>query len=193
MDNFDLKKYLVENKVTTNSRMLEVEMGMVPADVTGKDSYDGALPAGVKEDIKNVLSGFFNQPKIINLLKKEVAKMSPEDKQAFLKSELNEDFHDTIRSLGGYKPGQEPTLVDDILGSLLKGFGQLAFLSGGTLPLLVALALDTFAGTNIAELIGYGGAILSIFISILGSGLLVAIGKILKDEKDDVFLPGSGA
>ena len=38
MDNFDLKKYLVENKVTTNSRMLEVEMGMVPADVTGKDS-----------------------------------------------------------------------------------------------------------------------------------------------------------
>lgn len=50
MDNFDLKKYLVENKVTTNSRMLEVEMGMVPADVTGKDSYDGALPAGAKED-----------------------------------------------------------------------------------------------------------------------------------------------
>jgi hypothetical protein len=51
MDNFDLKKYLVENKVTTNSRMLEVEMGMVPADVTGKDSYDGALPAGVKEEL----------------------------------------------------------------------------------------------------------------------------------------------
>ena len=50
MDNFDLKKYLVENKVTTNSRMIEVEMGMVPADVTGKDSYDGALPAGAKED-----------------------------------------------------------------------------------------------------------------------------------------------
>ena len=49
MDNFDLRKYLVENKVTTNSRMAEVEMGMIPADITGKGNYDGALPTGFGE------------------------------------------------------------------------------------------------------------------------------------------------
>ena len=193
MDNFDLKKYLVENKVTTNSRMLEVEMGMVPADVTGKDSYDGALPAGVKDDLKKALGDFFNQPKVTNLLKREVAKMSPEDKQAFLKAELNEDMHDTLRSLGGYKPGQEPNLVDEIVGSLLKGFGQISFLTMGTLPSLVAMALDQLAGTNLVDMMGFGGMVLSVFVSLFGSYLIFRIGQILKDERDDVFIPGSGA
>lgn len=67
MDNFDLKKYLVENKVTTNSRMLEVEMGMVPADVTGKDSYDGALPAGVKEELPKL-----SMSAIVSMIKREL-------------------------------------------------------------------------------------------------------------------------
>jgi hypothetical protein len=188
MDNFDLKKYLVENKVTTNSRMLEVEMGMVPADVTGKDSYDGALPAGVKGDIKKFFDDFFNSSEAINFAKKIVAKMSPEDKQAFLKSELNEDFHDTIRSLGGYKPGQEPTLVDDIVGRILKTFGQLGFMSGGLITPLVIAALDAFGGTSIGQQIGFGGMVVSIIATYIGGGLITLIGKILQNDRDTDML-----
>ena len=89
MDNFDLKKYLVENKVTTNSRMLEVEMGMVPADVTGKDSYDGALPAGAKEDIKDLVDKIkdkvLNSPVLDKIANKAISGMSEEEKTAILK------------------------------------------------------------------------------------------------------------
>ena len=44
MDNFDLKKYLVENKLTTNSRMLIVETlfstGREYLKATAKDYYN---------------------------------------------------------------------------------------------------------------------------------------------------------
>jgi hypothetical protein len=88
MDNFDLKKYLVENKVTTNSRMLEVEMGMVPADVTGQDSYDGALPAGTKEDIKDltdkIKAKILNSPLLDKIANKAISTMSQDQKTTIL-------------------------------------------------------------------------------------------------------------
>lgn len=188
MDNFDLKKYLVENKVTTNSRMLEVEMGMVPADVTGKGSYDGALPAGVKDDIKKFFDDFFNSPQAVNLVKQIAAKMSPEEKESFLSAQLNEDMHDTLRGLGGYKPGEEPTLVDNIVGRILKLFGQLGFMSGGLITPLVIAALDAFGGTGIAQQIGYGGIVLSIIATYIGGGLITLLGKILQDDRSDDML-----
>ncbi len=89
MDNFDLKKYLVENKVTTNSKMLEVEMGMVPADVTGRDSYDGALPAGAKEDIKGLVDKIkakvLDSPLLDKIANKAIANMSQDEKTSVLK------------------------------------------------------------------------------------------------------------
>ena len=188
MDNFDLKKYLVENKVTTNSRMLEVEMGMVPADVTGKDSYDGALPAGVKDDIKKFFDDFFNSPQAVNFAKKIAAKMSPEEKESFLSAKLNEDMHDTLRGLGGYKPGEEPTLVDNIVGRILKLFGQLGFMSGGLITPLVIAALDAFGGTGIGQQLGFGGILLSVLATFIGGGLVTLLGKILQNDRDPDML-----
>jgi hypothetical protein len=51
MDNFDLRKYLAKNKATTNSRMLEAEMGSVPIDVLD-DNTKYHLVVTVPQDVK---------------------------------------------------------------------------------------------------------------------------------------------
>ena len=48
MDNFDLKKYLVENKVTTNSQMINEAEGEAPRVITVKVTESGKNKMGLK-------------------------------------------------------------------------------------------------------------------------------------------------
>ncbi len=79
----------IRNKASINSRMLEVEMGMVPVDVTSKSNWGGALPAGVREDIKLLLSKvkkeMLNSPILDQMINKSVSRMSQGEKTAILK------------------------------------------------------------------------------------------------------------
>jgi hypothetical protein len=186
---YNKKKSLIENKITDNPEVNKIETQLLK---------------------------FFNTPKVTDFLKKELQKLSPE-KQAKLKDitqtavqegesdmsgfeksiekamdtvRLNEDLHDTVRSVvGGYKPGEEPTVVDKTVGKILTGLGVVNIMSMGFLPSLTAMAIDAGFDINLmqklGDLFGSGQAAVgaSVLGGLLGGGLLWKIGKILQNEK----------
>jgi hypothetical protein len=167
----------------------------------------------VVQNLEKKAFDFFNQPKVVALFKKELDKLSPEKKaelakktvqegegndfssfkasieKAIDKALLNEDMHDTLRKLGGYKPGQEATALDKNVGKVLTNLGVANIMSMGFLPALSAMALDYFGGTDVvntvSQVVGDGGAAaaLSVVAGLVGGGLLWKIGKILQNEK----------
>ena len=186
---YNKKKSLIENRITDNPEVNKIETQLLK---------------------------FFNTPKVTDFLKKELQKLSPE-KQAKLKDitqtavqegesdmsgfeksiekamdtvRLNEDLHDTVRSaFGGYKPGEEPTVVDKTVGKILTGLGVVNIMSMGFLPSLTAMAIDAGFDINLmqklGDLFGSGQAAVgaSVLGGLLGGGLLWKIGKILQNEK----------
>jgi uncharacterized protein YaaW (UPF0174 family) len=182
------KKSLIENEVTDDPTVQKLE----------KKAFD-----------------FFNQPKVVALLKKELNKLPAEKKDKLLKTvvqegdendfnsfksavektiedtSINEDLHDTLRSMAGYKKGEEANALDKFLGKILTGLGVTNIMSMGFLPALTSMALDYFGGTNIidtvAQAVGSGNAAagLSVVAGLLGGGILWKLGKIMQNEKTD--------
>ena len=156
---------------------------------------------------------FFNQPKVAALLKKELDKLSPEKKAELAKmtmqegegndfssfksavekgidkASLNEDMHDTLRGIAGYKKGEEASAVDKAAGKVLTNLGVANIMSMGFLPALSAMALDYFGGTDVvntvSQVVGDGGvaAALSVVAGLVGGGILWKLGKIMQNEK----------
>ena len=192
---YNEKKRLIENEVTNNPVVQKLE----------KKAFD-----------------FFNQPQVTTILKKELNKLSPEKKAELAKTvmqegegndfnsfkatvdkvmddaSLTEDLHDFLRQkVGGYKKGEAPDDLDYVVGKVLKTTGAINLMSMGFLPMLTAMAIDTFGGTDIvntvAQAIGDGqvtGA-LSIIAGLIGGGILWKIGDILTDEKSDYIVEES--
>jgi len=102
---------------------------------------------------------------------------------------LNEDMHDAVRKLGGYKPGQEPTVMDKAAGKVLQGLGVSNIMSGGMLPSLVAMAIDKGFDINlmkmVSDMLGSPQAAVgaSVLGGLIGGAILWKIGKILQNEK----------
>lgn len=143
----------------------------------------------VVQNLEKKAFDFFNDPKVTALLKKELDKLSPEEKaelskvtmqegegndfssfksaveKTINKTALSEDMHDTIRKIGGgYNPGEEPSKLDKATGKVLTGLGVANIMSMGFLPALTSMALDHFGGTNIINTLS----------TALGSGSLAA-------------------
>lgn len=180
------KKSLIENEITNSS---------------------------VVQNLEKKAFNFFNQPKVAALLKKELDKLSPEEKAELTKMtmqegegndfssfksavekgidtvSLNEDAHDTLRTMSGYKPGQEATALDKMAGKVLTNLGVANIMSMGFLPALSAMALDYFGGTDVvntvSQVVGDGGAAaaLSVVAGLVGGGILWKLGKIMQNEK----------
>jgi hypothetical protein len=179
------KKALTENQITNNPEFSKIE--------------DKAY-------------SFINSPEVTALLTKELNKLSPEEKTELSKNimseggsdksdfkstiekamsaiSLNEDMHDAIRKLGGYKPGQEPTVMDKAAGKVLQGLGVSNIMSMGTLPSLVAMAIDKGFDINlmkmVSDMLGSTQAAVgaSVLGGLIGGAILWKIGKILQNEK----------
>jgi hypothetical protein len=180
------KKALVENQVTNNPTIQKLE----------KKAFD-----------------FFNQPQITALLKKELDKLSPEDKAELSKmtmqegegndfssfkatvdkvmddASLTEDMHDALRGMAGYKKGEEASAIDKAIGKILTGLGTANIMSMGFLPAVTGAFLDKFAGTDILNTVaaaigdGSGAAALSVVAGLLGGAIIWKLGKIMQNEK----------
>ncbi len=188
MDNFDLKKYLVENKVTTNSRMLEVEMGMVPADVTGKDSYDGALPTGAKEDIKGLLNKIkeevLNSPILDKIANKAISSMSEEEKTGLLKmfgvdKGRVPSFEDIYAIVSQKAPTQalneevDETSVVGVVLRILRGVvGANLVFAGALIPAIIGMVAGIGPRTVVMGAIWIGTVVASLIIHKICSNLL---------------------
>jgi hypothetical protein len=105
------------------------------------------------------------------------------------KASLNEDMHDTLRGIAGYKKGEEASAVDKAAGKVLTNLGVANIMSMGFLPALSAMALDYFGGTDVvntvSQAVGGGGAAtaLSVVAGLVGGGILWKLGKIMQNEK----------
>ena len=156
---------------------------------------------------------FVNQPKVAALIKKGLDKLSPEEKAKLSKismaegeeddfssfklsvekamdvAPLNEDLHDTLRGMAGYKKGEEASDLDYFVGKILINLGVANIMSMGFLPGLTMMAIDYFGGTNIintvSQAVGAGGvaAGLSVMAGLLGGMFLWKMGKIMQNEK----------
>lgn len=156
----------------------------------------------IVKDLKKKAFKFVNTSQVTNLLKKELDKLSPEEKDQLLqklplsevKSDdfssfsstidnvLNQtvlenkmDFHDKIRKkIGGYEPGEEPTKIDKAVGKVFKEVGAVNVMSMGFLPALASAGLDYFGGTSIISTIGsvLGGSAVAAAPVLILGGLL---------------------
>jgi len=164
------------------------------------------------KDLEKKAFDFFNDPKVIDLLKKQVDKLSPEKKAELAKismqentgddfssfksvveplimEEIGDDMHDDVRSLGGYEPGEEPSAVDKVIGKIFQKLGVANLMSMGTLPMLTAMALDHFGGTDIINQLsqaagsGTAAAALSVIGAYVAGGILWRVGKIISNER----------
>jgi hypothetical protein len=141
---------------------------------------------------------FFNQPKVVALLKKELDKLSPKKKAELANTSIQEgeandfssfkstvekviddaslneeydDMHDLLRGkIGGYEPGEEPTSVDKTVGNILTTLGVTNIMSMGFIPALTAMAIDEFGGTNIINTVSQaiGSGSVAAGLSVLG-------------------------
>ena len=59
MDNFDLKQFLVENKLTENSRLGEIKA--VPGNTGIKNALDFLKTKDIKNSIKNILESIIDE------------------------------------------------------------------------------------------------------------------------------------
>lgn len=180
------KKALIENQTTNNPVIQKLE----------KKAFD-----------------FFNQPQITALLKKELDKLSPEDKAELSKitmqegegndfnsfksavekgidtASLNEDMHDTLRGIAGYKKGEEASAVDKAVGKVLTGLGAANLYGMGFIPAITGAFLDKFAGTDILNTVaaavgdGSAAAALSVVAGLLGGAIVWKLGKIMQNKK----------
>jgi len=168
------------NKETLRMQMLA---GVITeAQYKAKLNEENITDKPIVKDLKKKAFKFVNTSQVTNLLKKELDKLSPEEKDQLLqklplsevKSDdfssfsstidnvLNQtvlenkmDFHDKIRKkIGGYEPGEDPTKFDKAVGKVFKEVGAVNVMSMGFLPALAATALDYFGGTSIISTIG---------------------------------------
>jgi len=168
------------NKETLRMQMLA---GVITeAQYKAKLNEENITDKPIVKDLKKKAFKFVNTSQVTNLLKKELDKLSPEEKDQLLqklplsevKSDdfssfsstidnvLNQtvlenkmDFHDKIRKkFGGYEPGEDPTKFDKAVGKVFKEVGAVNVMSMGFLPALAATALDYFGGTSIISTIG---------------------------------------
>jgi len=168
------------NKETLRMQMLA---GVITeAQYKAKLNEENITDKPIVKDLKKKAFKFVNTSQVTNLLKKELDKLSPEEKDQLLqklplsevKSDdfssfsstidnvLNQtvlenkmDFHDKIRKkIGGYEPGEDPTKIDKAVGKVFKEVGAVNVMSMGFLPALASAGLDYFGGTSIISTIG---------------------------------------
>ena len=207
---FDLKKFLVENKLTSNSRLVE---------------------EASKEQVEKQVFDFINTPEVGALVDKAIAKLDPKAKQQVasklqaIAEGASDDFAQSKKfAEKGLQIVQQDSSLDEMsaedqaewqkrsaamdrwaaehdfghgvpaafiktLGKVLDNLGVINMMSMGMLPAIAAAASDYFAGTNIipaaAALIGSGtvAAGLSVVAGLVGGMLLWRIGKALQGEE----------
>ena len=170
MDNFDLRKYLVENKVTTNSRMLnEAE------EVTSQQAVAVAKKVADKVDdmpeFDKVVDAIAKDPKAQAELMKLMGLNEGEG--------LTEDIVDKLALQFAKKAEQNPEKLDegfDFQGALWTGL-----LGGGVLAKYLASMGDVI--TPHMQQMGYSpshiGAVLA---GSIGGAILAVIGKAVYDK-----------
>ena len=164
MDNFDLKKYLVENKATTNSRMLS-EAEEVSPEQAAKTAMKYAPKLEKSPAMDKLADKIANDPKMMQQLEKALLNAGIPMNENQDVSDLNLDQADLQKltlnlakkaekvseSLKEEIPGD-----DDVSGEL--GLGMLAFVGGGTIAANFSAAIaaaipalgTAFAGPAVA-------------------------------------------
>ena len=199
---FDLKKFLVEKKLTSNSRLLKEEMS--------------------KDELQKKLFDVINSDKVQAILTKAVEKLTPAQQQALQdktqalaegsfdsfekfkeftekglevldrQGELNEEEVGTIGqefnkfvSNTGKEIKQTTGLLAKGTGLTLMGLGYANVISMGFLPAIVSAVLDSFAGTDIIATVGSavgsgsGAAALSVVAGLLGGAIAYGLGQVV--------------
>tara|TARA_R110000868_G_scaffold102272_6_gene281671 strand:- start:805 stop:1488 length:684 start_codon:yes stop_codon:yes gene_type:complete len=174
---FDLKKFLVENKLTTNSKLLKEE--------------------ATKDEVQKQVFDFINSQEVATILTKALRNITPQQKQELTKNlqtlaegsldsfanfkqftekglqasmregRVNEaltpeEEADFQRGMEDFQRDYGPTLAKmdrtlnmtvgtlvGLIGGVFKTLGVVNIMSMGFLPAIVAAAVDYFAGTNI--------------------------------------------
>jgi hypothetical protein len=186
------------NKETLRMQML--------AGIITESQYKTKLNENL-EDLKKKVFNFFNSPKVDALVNKMSNQLDDKEKTKILsitggvKESTSDDFSqfknvidkitknlDEIQS--PFSKDFTPNEVDKAVGKVLAGAGTANIMGMGMLPSLIAMAIDTFGGTDIINTVGQavgsgsGAAVLSVMASLIGGGLLWALGKKLQGSKD---------
>lgn len=190
---FDLKKFLVENNLTTNSRLLKEES---TKDELQKQVFDFINSEKVGAVIEKAIKGLDQKQKeqLTNQLH-TLAEGSSDDFAQFkqftdkgLKASIAENSVTELMEPEevGAKVMAE---IGPKLGQVLETLGVANIMSMGFLPAIAGIASDYFAGTDIintaSQFVGDGSAaaVLSVVAGLLGGGILWRIGKALKGEE----------
>jgi len=190
---FDLKKFLVENKLTNNSRLLKEE--------------------ATKEELQKQVFDFINSQKVGAVIEKVVKGLDPKQKEQ-LTNQLQTLAEGLSNDFGQFKQFTEKGLKASVaengvtelmepeevgakvmaeigpkLGQVLETLGVANIMSMGFLPAIAGMATDYFAGTDIintaSQFVGNGSAAaaLSVVVGLLGGGILWRMGKAIKGEE----------
>ena len=168
------------------------------------ESQINEIESQQQSDLEKKAFEFFNSPEVSKLIDQSLTKLSPEDKKELqstvsniseavgsgFSSFLNIVHKAEEKASSLEEAGNEKNDLKTKVGKVLSGFGSANIMSMGMLPSLVALAIDHFANTNIintaSQAIGDGSiaAGLSVVASLIGGGILWAIGKKMQAIKD---------
>jgi len=172
MDNFDLRKYLVENKVTTNSRMLnEVE------EVTPQQAVAVAKKVADKVDntpeFGKVVDAIVKDPKAQAELMKLMGLNEGEG--------VTEDLITNLALQFGEKAKQNPEQLDEDGGFDYGGAFWTGLLGGGVLARYLASMGDVI--TPHMKMMGHSPShIGAMMAGSIGGAILAVIGKAVYDK-----------
>ena len=167
MDNFDLKKYLVENKVTTNSKMLNEEAaGMSPAQLAVKleDKLED-LPI-----MKQIADKIANDPELMQQYQAGMEKLGVAMKESMSDPTPQEIAKVTSIFMNKLTEGQDATAE--------AAMGMLGTFVGGTIAHMIYSkpVLDSLTGMDLGQ---STAAMTETLLGALAGAALFAIGTFL--------------
>lgn len=181
------EKAIVENFAKTFNKIKRID----------ENELDGNM-----NNIEKQAFDFANSPEMGNLVNQILSKANPEDIQQLqnVVGGVNEGgvYENDFSSFLDIAHKAQSVLTEDsqvsdletMVGKVLQNLGVVNILSMGTLPSLVAMAIDHFGGPNFLKMaadatgmVGTGMGALTVVASLIGGGLLWRLGKAISGEE----------
>ena len=152
-------------------------------------------------NIKNQAFNFANSPEMGEFVNQILSKANPQDIQqlknvvggvnegGIYENEMSSFLNIANKAQSVLTEDVEVSDLDKLVGKVMQKFGVANIMSMGTLPTLVAMAIDHFGGPNFMQMLsnavgGSGAAVgLSVVASLIGGGLIWRIGKAISGEE----------
>jgi len=180
------EKAIVENFAKTFNKIKRID----------ENELDGNM-----NNIEKQAFDFANSPEMGNFVNQILSKANPQEIQQLqnVVGSVNEggmyendfsSFLDIANKAQSVLTENEVSDLETMVGKVMQTFGVVNIMSMGTLPTLVAMAIDHFGGPNFLKMAAdatsmgsTGIGVLSVVASLIGGGLIWRIGKAISGEE----------